>query len=65
MKKIIGKIYVYKVPEPYKGWYSIMTYNGLDRNNIILIGKNQLLKVAWALIKMALFNNKTTIKRYK
>ncbi|EXY95418.1 hypothetical protein M081_2459, partial [Bacteroides fragilis str. 3998 T(B) 4] len=35
---------------PYKNWYSIMTDDGLNRNNIIIVGKKQLLKVALALI---------------
>ena len=65
MKKLVEKIYIYKVIEPYKNWYSIMTDDGLNRSNIILIGKKSMLKVAWALIKRALFNKGTTIKRYK
>ena len=35
MKKIISKIHIYKVLPPYKNWYSIMTDDGLNRNNII------------------------------
>lgn len=65
MKKIIGKIYIYKVLPPYKNWYSIMTDDGLNRSNIIIIGKKQLWKVALALIIMALFNKRTTINRFK
>lgn len=44
MKKLIGKTYIYKVLPPYKNWYSIMTDDGLNRNNIIIVGKKQLLK---------------------
>lgn len=60
MKQII---YVYKVLPPYKNWYSIMVINGLNHDNIRIVGKNQLLKVALALIIMALFNKRTTIKK--
>lgn len=60
MKQII---YVYKVLPPYKNWYSIMVSNGLNHDNICIVGKNQLLKVALALIIMALFNKRTTIKK--
>ena len=65
MKKIISKIYIYKVLPPYENWYSIMTDDGLNRNNIIIVGKKQLLKVALALIVMALFNKKTTVRKFK
>ena len=64
-KKIVEKIYVYKVLLPYKNWYSIMTDNGMVRNNIIIVGKKRLLKVALALILMALLNRMTTIKIFK
>lgn len=65
MKKIISKIYIYKVLSPYKNWYSIMTDDGLNRNNIIIVGKKQLLKVALALIVLVLFNKKTTVRKFK
>ena len=65
MKKITGKIYIYKVLPPYKNWYSIMTDDGLNRNNIVIIGKKQLLKVALALIVMVLFTRRTTIRKFK
>ena len=65
MKKIVEKIYVYKVLPPYKNWYSIMTDDGLNRSNIIIVGKKQLLKVALALIVMVLFNKRTTINKFK
>lgn len=45
MKKIIHKTSIYKVQSPYNNWYSIMTYDGLNRSNIIIAGKKQLLKV--------------------
>lgn len=61
MKKVIGKIYIYKVLPPYKNWYSITTDDGLNRSNIVFVGKKQLLKVALALIVMAIFNKRTTI----
>lgn len=64
MKKLIGKTYIYKVLPPYDNWYSIMTDNGLVCNNIIIVGKKQLLKVALALIIMLLFNKTTTINEY-
>lgn len=41
-----------------------MTDDGLNRNNIIIVGKKQLLKVALALIVMLLFNKATTINKY-
>lgn len=65
MKKIVGKIYVYKVLPPFKNWYSIMTDDGLNRSNIIIVGKKQLLKVALVLIVMVLFNKRTTINKFK
>lgn len=65
MKKIISKIYIYKVLPPYKNWYSIMTDDGLNRSNIIIVGKKQLLKVALALIVLVLFNKKTTVRKFK
>lgn len=65
MKKIISKIYIYKVLPPYKNWYSIMTDDGLNRNNIIIVGKKQLLKVALALSVLVLFNKKTTVRKFK
>ena len=65
MKKVIGKIYIYKVLPPYKNWYSIMTDDGLNRSNIVIVGKRQLLKVAFALIVMAIFNKRMTIKKIR
>lgn len=65
MKKIVSKMYVYKALPPYKNWYIIMTDDGLNRNNIIIVGKKQLLKVALALIVMVLFNKRTTISKFK
>lgn len=65
MKKLTHKIYIYKVLPPYKDWYSIMTDDGLNRNNIIIVGKKQLLKVALALIVMVLFNKRMTIRKFK
>ena len=43
IKKIIYKISIYKVLPPYKNWYSIMTNDGLNRSNVVIIGKKQLL----------------------
>lgn len=65
MKKVIWKIYIYKVLPPYKNWYSIMTDDGLNRSNIVIVGKRQLLKVAFALIVMAIFNKRMTIKKIR
>lgn len=65
MKKVIGKIYIYKVLPPYKNWYSITTDDGLNRSNVVIVGKKQLLKVALALIVMALFNKNTTINVFR
>ena len=65
MKNIICKIYIYKVLPPYKNWYSINTDDGLNRSNVVIVGKKQLLKVALALIVMALFNKNTTINKFK
>lgn len=42
-----------------------MTDDGLNRNNIVIIGKKQLLKVALALIVMMLFTRRTTIRKFK
>ena len=38
IKKIIYKISIYKVLPPYKNWYSIMTNDGLNRSNVVIIG---------------------------
>lgn len=65
MKKIIKKISIYKVLPPYKNWYSIMTYDGLNRSNVIITGKRELLKVSLSLIVMAIFNKGTTINNIK
>ena len=65
MKKIVGKIHIYKVLPPYKNWYSIMTDDGLNRSNIIVVGKKQLLKVALALIIMVLFNKGAILNIFK
>ena len=65
MKKVIETIYIYKVLPPYKNWYSITTYDGLNRSNVVIIGKKQLLKVALALIVMAIFNKRTIINKFK
>ena len=65
MKKIVGKIHIYKVLPPYKNWYSIMTDDGLNRSNIIVVGKKQLLKVALALIIMVLFNKGAIFNKFK
>lgn len=50
---------------PYKKWYCIMTDDGLNRSNIVIVGKRQLLKVAFALIVMAIFNKRMIINRFK
>ncbi|WP_347037182.1 hypothetical protein [Bacteroides faecis] len=65
MKKIVGKIHIYKVLPPYKNWYSVMTDDGLNRSNIIVVGKKQLLKVALALIIMVLFNKGAILNKFK
>lgn len=65
MKKIIYKISIYKVLPPYKNWYSITTDDGLNRSNVVIVGKRQLLKVAFALIVMAIFNKRMTINKFK
>lgn len=65
MKKIVGKIHIYKVLPPYKNWYGIMTDDGLNRSNIIVVGKKQLLKVALALIIMVLFNKGAILNKFK
>ena len=44
MKKIVGKIHIYKVLPPYKNWYSIMTDDGLNRSNIIVVGKKAIIE---------------------
>lgn len=50
---------------PYKKWYCIMTDDGLNRSNIVIVGKRQLLKVAFALIVMAIFNKRMIINKFK
>ena len=65
MKKIIYKISSYKALPPYKNWYSITTDDGLNRSNVVIVGKKQLLKVALALIVMAIFNKRTIINIFK
>jgi hypothetical protein len=42
-----------------------MTDDGLNRSNIIIVGKRQLLKVAFALIVMAIFNKRMIINKFK
>ncbi len=42
-----------------------MTDDGLNRSNIVIVGKRQLLKVAFALIVMAIFNKRMIINRFK
>ena len=42
-----------------------MTNDGLNRSNVVIIGKKQLLKVALALIVMAIFKKRTTIDKFK
>lgn len=64
-EKIIYKISIYKVLPPYKNWYSITTDDGLNRSNVVIVGKKQLLKVALALIVMAIFNKRTIINIFK
>ena len=64
MKKVIGKIYIYKVLPPYKNLYSITTDDGLNRSNIVIVGK-AIIEVALALIVMAIFNKRTTINKFK
>ena len=63
MKYTLTKIYIYRCIAPYRKGYSIMTYDGLNKSNIVIVGKKRLLKVAFALILMALFNKRTTITR--
>ena len=65
MKKIIYKISIYKVLPPYKNWYSITTDDGLNRSNVVIVGKKQLLKVALALIIMVLFNKGAILNKFK
>ena len=43
----------------------LKTDDGLNRSNVVIVGKKQLLKVALALIVMALFNKNTTINKFK
>lgn len=62
---MISRIYIYKVIPPYKNWYSITTDDGLNRSNVVIVGKRQLLKVAFALIVMAIFNKRMTINKFK
>lgn len=65
MKKIGNKTYVYRCVEPYRNWYSIKTYDGLNTSNIIMVGRRQVIKVIYALIKVVLFGKCITIIRYK
>nr|UVX49795.1 MAG: hypothetical protein [Bacteriophage sp.]UWF85823.1 MAG: hypothetical protein [Bacteriophage sp.]DAF52124.1 MAG TPA: hypothetical protein [Myoviridae sp. ctPoO4] len=63
MKYIFSKIHIYRCLPPYRKWYSITTDSGITKDNIVIVGKKRLLKVAFALILMALFNKRTTITR--
>ncbi len=63
MKYTISKIHIYRCLPPYRKWYSITTDSGITKDNIVIVGKKRLLKVAFALILMALFNKRTTITR--
>ena len=65
MKKIINKTHVNRCKEPYRNWYSIMTDDGLNTSNIIMVGRRQVIKVIYALIKVVLFGKCITIKRIK
>lgn len=44
-------------------WYSIMTDEVINKDNIILVGKKELLHVAWALIKMVVLGRGTTVTK--
>lgn len=63
MKYIFSKIHIYRCLPPYSKWYSITTDSGITKDNIVIVGKKRLLKVAFALILMALFNKRATITR--
>lgn len=58
MKYTFSKIHIYRCK-----WYSITTDSGITKDNIVIVGKKRLLKVAFALILMVLFNKRTTITR--
>ena len=65
MKKIGNKTHVYRCIEPYRNWYSIMTDDWINASNIIMVGRRQVIKVIYALIKVVLFGKCITIVRYK
>lgn len=49
MKNIICKIYIYKVLPPYKNWYSINTDDGLNRSNVVIVGKKAIIKSSFSI----------------
>lgn len=61
IKKIIYKISIYKVLPPYKNWYSIMTNDGLNRSNVVIIGKKQL-EYLQTVVTQYFVNNKSEIR---
>ena len=63
MKYTFSKIHIYRCLPPYSKWYRITTDSGITKDNIVIVGKKRLLKVAFALILMVLFNKRTTITR--
>lgn len=52
MKYTISKIHIYRCLPPYRKWYSITTDSGITKDNIVIVGKKRLLKVAFALIRI-------------
>lgn len=51
MKYTISKIHIYRCLPPYRKWYSITTDSGITKDNIVIVGKKRLLKVAFALMR--------------
>lgn len=46
MKYTFSKIHIYRCLPPYSKWYSITTDSGITKDNIVIVGKKRLLKVA-------------------
>lgn len=63
MKYTFSKIHIYRCLPPYSKWYSITTDSGITKDNIVIVGKKRLLKVAFALILMVLFKAIRLTKR--
>lgn len=63
---LVNEIRAFKIQQiDYKNRFTVFStvHNILTKDNIVIVGKKRLLKVAFALILMVLFNKRTTITR--